>query len=72
MRFAGKTVLVLLLLVAAYLGLVAVWASSSFRAVMEAAPEPPRMSLSSRQMTILLKVEDPTFFQHSGLSVADG
>lgn len=72
MRFAGKTVLVLLLLAGAYLGLVAVWASASFRVVMGAAPEPPSMPLSSRQLAILLRVEDPTFFQHPGLSVADG
>ncbi len=72
MRFACKTVLVLLLLVAAYLGLVAVWASTSFRAVMEAAPEPPRMPLSASQTAILLRVEDPTFFQHPGVSLAEG
>lgn len=72
MRVACRIVLTLLLLVAAYLGLVAVWASASFNAVMASAPEPPLMPLSTRQTAILLRVEDPTFFLHSGLSLADG
>nr|WP_315397011.1 transglycosylase domain-containing protein [uncultured Duganella sp.] len=71
-RFLGKIVLAALLVVAAWLGLVAVWASTSFHAVMAAAPEPPRMPLSSAQIAILLRVEDPTFFQHTGVSLADG
>ena len=72
MRFACKTVLAALLLAAAYLGLVAVWASTSFNAVMEAVPAPPTMPLSARQTAILLRVEDPTFFKHSGVSLAEG
>jgi membrane carboxypeptidase/penicillin-binding protein len=72
MRVACRIVLTLLLLVAAYLGLVAVWATPSFSAVMASAPEPPLMPLSTRQTAILLRVEDPTFFRHSGLSLADG
>lgn len=72
MRIACRIVLTLLLLVAAYLGLVAVWASASFSAVMASAPEPPLMPLSTRQTAILLRVEDPTFFRHSGLSLTEG
>ena len=72
MRFACKAVLAMFLLAAAYLGLVAVWASASFNAVMEAVPAPPMMPLSARQTTILLRVEDPTFFQHAGVSLAEG
>ncbi|SEN20109.1 Transglycosylase [Duganella sp. CF517] len=72
MRFACKTVLAIFLLAAAYLGLVAVWASASFHAVMEAAPAPPTMPLSARQTAILLRVEDPTFFKHPGVSLAEG
>lgn len=71
MRFACKTVLAVFLLAAAYLGLVAVWAATSFNAVMEAAPPPP-MPLSARQTAILLRVEDPTFFKHPGVSLAEG
>lgn len=72
MRFACKTVLAIFLLAAAYLGLVAVWASTSFNAVMEAVPAPPMMPLSARQTAILLRVEDPTFFKHSGVSLTEG
>ena len=72
MRFACKLVLAIFLLAAAYLGLVAVWASASFNAVMEAAPVPPMMPLSARQTAILLRVEDPTFFRHPGVSLAEG
>jgi membrane carboxypeptidase/penicillin-binding protein len=72
MRVVCRILLTLLLLVAAYLGLVAVWASASFSAVMASAPEPPLMPLSTRQTAILLRVEDPTFFRHSGLSLAEG
>lgn len=72
MRFACKTVLAAFLLAAAYLGLVAVWAATSFNAVMEAVPAPPLMPLSARQTAILLRVEDPTFFKHPGVSLAPG
>lgn len=72
LRFVWKTMVAIILLAAAYLGLVAVWASTSFNAVMEAAPAPPMMPLSVRQTAILLRVEDPTFFSHAGVSLAEG
>lgn len=71
-RVACRIVLTLLLLAAAYLGLVAVWASASFSAVMASAPQPPLMPLSTRQTAILLRVEDPTFFHHAGVSLTEG
>lgn len=72
MRVACRIVLTLLLIVAAYLGLVAIWASASFNAVMISAPQPPLMPLSTRQTAILLRVEDPTFFRHAGVSMTEG
>ena len=40
------------------------------------SPAPPQAlraaGLSSSQTAILLKIEDPTFFNHSGLSLSDG
>ncbi|MES2070090.1 MAG: transglycosylase domain-containing protein [Pseudomonadota bacterium] len=55
----------------AYLVVVAAWASASFDDAMSSVPV-AIPSLSTRQTEILLRVEDPTFYQHSGLSLADG
>jgi membrane carboxypeptidase/penicillin-binding protein len=61
-----------LLFVAAYLGIAALWASASFDEAMAARPAVAANPLSAAQTAILLKVEDPAFFDHHGLSLADG
>jgi membrane carboxypeptidase/penicillin-binding protein len=61
-----------LLFLAAYLGVAAVWAAVSFEDAMAHMPVAARSPLSARQTAILLKVEDPTFYTHHGLSLADG
>lgn len=74
LRIAGKALFALLALLAcsiAYLVVVAVWASASFNDAMSGVPV-AAASLSARQTEILLRVEDPTFYEHSGLSLAEG
>lgn len=70
LKFAAKTALALLLGALLYLLVVAAWASVAFDDVMPGLP--PASPLSARQTIILLAVEDPTFYRHSGLSLADG
>jgi membrane carboxypeptidase/penicillin-binding protein PbpC len=68
-----RVLLVLLALVVAYLGTVAIWSWASIDEVMSSDPVHARPSpLSGRQTEMLLKIEDPTFLTHSGLSLADG
>lgn len=56
-----------------YLATVAIWAGASINTILAEHPgssEPAR--LSPAQQDLLLKIEDPTFFTHHGLSLADG
>ena len=66
----------LLLILAAgaigYLLIVAGWAWITFGTAVALAPATSNSPLSARQARILTLVEDPTFFDHSGVSVADG
>lgn len=61
-----------ILILAAYLGIVAVWAASAFDDALAALPAVPDYPLSASQTAILLKVEDPSFYTHHGLSLAEG
>lgn len=61
-----------LLFLTAYLGIAAAWAMVSFDGAMAHLPAVEHRSLSAPQTAILLKVEDPTFYTHHGLSLADG
>ena len=61
------------LLIVLYLSIVAIWAAVSIPAILAEHPVasgPAR--LSPARQAVLLKIEDPTFFTHPGLSVADG
>lgn len=71
LRFAAKAMLAFLACALVYLIVVALWASASFTDAMSGVPVAP-YQLSARQTEILLKVEDPNFYQHPGLSLADG
>jgi len=56
-----------------YLAGAATWAWLAADALLAAFPPPSRASaLSPAQAQVLLKIEDPTFYAHSGLSVANG
>ncbi len=55
-----------------YLAIVACWAWASFDAAIAGAGAPPPAQLSPRQTAILTLVEDPSFFAHRGVSLAQG
>ncbi|MCC2957865.1 transglycosylase domain-containing protein [Massilia sp. IC2-477] len=67
-----RALLLVAALVLAYLALAGAWAWMVFDAARAAAPVTADAPLSTRQSTILLRVEDPTFFEHAGLSIAPG
>ncbi len=72
-KIVRRTLFAIPALLLAYLGIAAVWASTSVDQLMAAFPPAAGpVTLSPRQQHILLKIEDPTFFQHKGLSLADG
>jgi len=56
----------------AYLALAGAWAWTVFDDALSLAPPGETAQLSERQTAILLRVEDPTFFEHAGLSIAPG
>lgn len=58
--------------VAAYLLVAASWAWLNADALLVRVPLESRAVLSERQTAILLRVEDPDFFTHPGLSIAPG
>jgi membrane carboxypeptidase/penicillin-binding protein len=73
MRRLGKALLLVAALLLAYLAIVAWWAAASVDALLAhhpASTAAPR--LSQGQLDILLRIEDPTFFSHHGLSLAEG
>ena len=72
MRRLGKAVLFLAALLLAYLALAFSWAGASTNQLLARQPTVQGMPLSPRQLDILLRIEDPTFFSHHGLSLADG
>lgn len=67
-----KLLLALPALMLGYLAIVACWAWASFDPAMAGAGVPPAGQLSPRQTAILTLVEDPTFFEHRGVSLAKG
>lgn len=71
-RSLRNTLLALLLAIAAYLGVAMTWAAAAFDPLVAGMPAGARASLSLPQLHILLSVEDPGFFEHHGLSLADG
>lgn len=72
LKFARKALLAFLLAVVSYLAIAAAWAWVAFPSAAQGLPQASAMPLSPRQVEILLKVEDPDFFYHSGLSAWSG
>jgi hypothetical protein len=74
MRRLGKALLALaaLLLLLLYLAVVAWWAAASVDTLLAQRSAAPAPRLSQGQLAILLRIEDPTFLTHRGLSLADG
>lgn len=76
MRRLGKALLAPLLLLLAlllvYLAVVAWWAAASVDTLLAQRPSDTAPRLTQNQLAVLLRIEDPTFFSHRGLSLADG
>jgi membrane peptidoglycan carboxypeptidase len=73
LRGVRRAFLILLGLVLAYLGTVAVWSLASVKEATSSFPlATQETQLSKRQTEILLKIEDATFFTHPGLSLSSG
>jgi len=72
MKRLGKALLAIAALVVVYLAIVAGWAAASVDTLLARHPATQEAALSPRQLAILLKIEDPTFLTHHGLSLADG
>lgn len=62
----------LLALLLVYLAVAASWARLCVDELLAQQPAAAHAPLSPRQRAILLKIEDPTFDTHPGLSLADG
>ena len=72
MRRLRRGFVLAIALVLVYLALAGAWAWTVFDQALALAPAGETASLSERQTAILLRVEDPTFFEHAGLSIAPG
>jgi len=72
MKRLGKALLAVAALVLVYLAIAAGWAAASVDPLLARHPATQSSSLSPSQLAILLKIEDPTFLTHHGLSLADG
>jgi membrane carboxypeptidase/penicillin-binding protein len=72
MKRLHKAWVILPALLVAYLAVAAVWASMAFDQAMRAVPPAETVRLSDRQVAILLRVEDPAFHDHAGLSIGPG
>ncbi len=72
MRRWRRGLLLLAALVLVYLALAGAWAWTVFDEALLLTPAGEATPLSERQTAILLRVEDPTFFEHAGLSIAPG
>lgn len=67
-----RALLLVTALISIYLALAGAWAWTVLDEALAARPVTDIVSLSARQTAILLRVEDPTFFEHAGLSIAAG
>jgi membrane carboxypeptidase/penicillin-binding protein len=64
--------MLLALLLLAYLAVAATWAWSAFDDMRRLVPLTEAVELSNRQAAVLLRVEDPDFYGHHGLSLGQG
>lgn len=72
MKRLRRLLLLLPAFLLAYLAVVSMWAWSAFDDAIASAPVTEAVQLSARQAAILLRVEDPTFYEHAGLSIGQG
>jgi membrane carboxypeptidase/penicillin-binding protein len=73
LKIVGKAMLGLCLAIVVYLTIVAIWASLSVAYLLPMVTEGGESSLlKTEQKTILLKIEDPTFYDHIGIDASQG
>lgn len=72
MKSVRKAILCIVAILAIYLLAAAIWAWTVAAELVASYPVHSDARLSASQTGILLAIEDPTFFQHRGLSLADG
>ena len=72
-RYLKTTLCGLLLLLIAYLLVVFLWASSVVDELLMATPSTAQpIPLQARHVAALIKIEDPTFYEHPGLDISAG
>jgi membrane carboxypeptidase/penicillin-binding protein len=63
----------LMLLLICYLSIVAIWANSVAAELLQATPSANRqIEIQPRHLAALIRIEDPDFYDHHGLSVSKG
>jgi membrane carboxypeptidase/penicillin-binding protein len=72
MKRLARALLAFAALLLIYLAIVAWWAAASVDTLLAHQSANTAPQLSQSQLAILLRIEDPTFFSHRGLSLADG
>lgn len=70
-KITRRALITVPMLLVLYLAVVIGWASATVGEIVAGYP-PAASGLTVRQADMLLKIEDPTFYGHKGLSLADG
>lgn len=72
-RYIKRTLVGFIFLIAVYFGLVFIWSSVTVSTLLDNTSRSDHLTkLSSRYLDALIKIEDPTFYEHSGLDVSKG
>jgi len=73
MKYIKRTLLGTFTFLVLYLGIVWIWASSAAPELLEEiSRNAPEVALKSQYKAALIKIEDPTFYEHSGLDISNG
>lgn len=73
LKVSGKVLLGTAVALSIYLSITATWASLSVSALLpEITTSNEQPLLTTAQENILLKIEDPTFYDHAGIDISEG
>lgn len=73
LKVSGKVLLGIAVTLSIYLSITAIWASLTVSDVLPKITISNKQSLlTTEQENILLKIEDPTFYEHAGLDISEG
>jgi len=73
LKVSGKVLLGIAVALSIYLSITAIWASLIVSDVLPEVTKSNKQSLLTiEQEKILLKIEDPTFYEHAGLDISEG